>query len=124
MVFRRQRQMCIRDRYSGIGGFQGNLVEGKPNDWRCRAGARYIYICEEGLVHYCSQQRGYPGIPIQDYNLEDIRREYLTEKSCAPYCTISCVHQASMADSWRHPQTITQTKKKSKGLVNLKGRIE
>lgn len=104
--------------------FQENLAKGKANNWRCRAGARYLYICEEGLVHYCSQQRGYPGIPIQDYNLEDIRREYLTEKSCAPYCTISCVHQASMADSWRHPQTITQTKKKSKGLVNLKGRIE
>jgi len=23
-------------------------------------GARYLYICEDGLVHYCSQQRGYP----------------------------------------------------------------
>ncbi|MFB3904868.1 MAG: radical SAM protein [Acidobacteriota bacterium] len=84
--------------------FQENLAAGKPNNWACRAGARYLYICEDGLVHYCSQQRGYPGIPLQDYTLEDIRREYLTRKGCAPYCTVSCVHQASMPDFWRAPQ--------------------
>src|SRR5712691_11843762 len=44
--------------YSGIRGFQENLADGKPNTWRCRAGARYLYIDETGLVHYCSQQRG------------------------------------------------------------------
>ena len=22
---------------------------------RCRAGARYLYVCENGLLHYCSQ---------------------------------------------------------------------
>ncbi|MEE2822695.1 MAG: radical SAM protein [Acidobacteriota bacterium] len=86
--------------------FQDNLVNGKPNGWRCRAGGRYLYVCEDGLVHYCSQQRGYPGIPIEEYDLEDIKREYLTEKSCAPTCTISCVHHASIADWWRAPQTM------------------
>ena len=85
--------------------FQENLARGKPNKWRCRAGARYLYICEDGLVHYCSQQRGHPGIALKDYSVKDIQREYLTEKSCSPYCTISCVHQASMADFWRAPQT-------------------
>ena len=42
-------------------GSRTTSPHGKPNDWRCRAGARYLYICEDGLVHYCSQQRGYPG---------------------------------------------------------------
>jgi MoaA/NifB/PqqE/SkfB family radical SAM enzyme len=87
--------------------FQRNLVEGKPNNWwYCRAGARYLYICEDGLVHYCSQQRGYPGIPLAPYTRDDIRREYRTRKGCAPYCTIGCVHQVSILDRWRHPQTI------------------
>jgi len=87
--------------------FQERLVAGKPNNWwRCRAGGRYLYICEDGLVHYCSQQRGYPGIPLEEYTREDIRREYLTKKGCAPYCTISCVHQVSIIDRWRDPQTI------------------
>lgn len=86
--------------------FQDNLVNGNSNDWRCRAGARYLYVCEDGLVHYCSQQRGYPGIALKEYTREDIRREYLTQKPCAPNCTISCVHSASMADFWRAPQTL------------------
>ena len=91
--------------YSRFNWFQNNIADGKPNDWRCRAGARYLYICEDGLVHYCSQQRGYPGIPLEKYTVEDIRREFLTEKSCAPNCTVSCVHQVSYMDHWRAPQT-------------------
>lgn len=92
--------------YARFNHFQEAIALGKPNNWRCRAGARYLYICEEGLVHYCSQQRGYPGVPIAEYTIKDIRREYLTEKACAPNCTISCVHQTSLMDFWRDPQTI------------------
>jgi MoaA/NifB/PqqE/SkfB family radical SAM enzyme len=90
--------------FSRINSFQDNISLGRPNQWRCRAGARYLYICEDGLVHYCSQQRGYPGTPLEKYTIADIRREYLTEKGCAPHCTVSCVHQVSIFDSWRAPQ--------------------
>jgi MoaA/NifB/PqqE/SkfB family radical SAM enzyme len=90
--------------YSGIRSFGQNLADGKPNEWRCRAGARYIYICENGLVHYCSQQRGYPGTPLEQYTTEDIQRAFMTPKSCAPYCTIGCVHRVSTMDYWRAPQ--------------------
>ncbi|MEE8348499.1 MAG: radical SAM protein [Acidobacteriota bacterium] len=86
--------------------FQDNLVNGTSNSWRCRAGGRYLYVCEDGLVHYCSQQRGYPGIPLEEYGREDIRREHLTHKPCSPTCTISCVHHASIMDFWRAPQTL------------------
>jgi MoaA/NifB/PqqE/SkfB family radical SAM enzyme len=90
--------------FTRVNAFQDNIAQGRPNQWRCRAGARYLYICEDGLVHYCSQQRGYPAIPLEQYTVADIRREYLTEKSCAPHCTVSCVHQVSIFDSWRAPQ--------------------
>lgn len=93
--------------YARFNGFQDSLIMGRPNEWRCRAGARYLYVCEDGLVHYCSQQRGYPGIPLDRYTQADIRREYYTKKSCAPYCTVACVHQISMFDSWRAPQKET-----------------
>jgi MoaA/NifB/PqqE/SkfB family radical SAM enzyme len=94
-------------RISRYNPYQRNLAAGKPNNWWwCRAGARYLYVCEDGLVHYCSQQRGHPGIPLEQYTVENIRREYRTRKSCAPYCTISCVHQVSILDRWRHPQTV------------------
>jgi hypothetical protein len=93
-----------KSNYSRLNYFQKNIAEGKANDWRCRAGARYLYICEDGLVHYCSQQRGYPGKPLMEYTLQDIRREFVTEKGCAPHCTVSCVHQTSYMDFWRAPQ--------------------
>jgi MoaA/NifB/PqqE/SkfB family radical SAM enzyme len=92
--------------YARFNDFQHNIARGKPNRWRCRSGARYLYICEDGLVHWCSQQRGYPGIPLSEYTREDLRREYYTEKPCAPYCTVSCVQQVSMLDNWRSPQTL------------------
>ncbi len=66
--------------FTRINGFQDNIAQGRPNQWRCRAGARYLYICEDGLVHYCSQQRGYPGIPLEKYTVRDIRREYRDRK--------------------------------------------
>src|ERR1700729_884830 len=91
--------------YSRFNHFQEAIANGQPNDWRCRAGSRYLYICEDGLVHYCSQQRGFPGTPIAEYSKADVKREFLTEKSCAPNCTISCVHQVSYIDHWRAPQT-------------------
>jgi MoaA/NifB/PqqE/SkfB family radical SAM enzyme len=94
-------------RFARFTKFQEDIAYGREHNWRCRAGARYLYICEDGLVHYCSQQRGYPGIPLENYTLEDIRREYLTQKSCAPLCTVSCVQQISIVDNWRDPQTLS-----------------
>ncbi|HWZ44169.1 MAG TPA: radical SAM protein [Candidatus Saccharimonadales bacterium] len=102
-VFQETRKLGKRS-YSRLNGFQKNIALGKPNQWRCRAGSRFLYICEHGLVHYCSQQRGFPGIPLAEYTRDDIRREFLTEKACAPNCTISCVHQTSFMDFWRSPQ--------------------
>src|SRR5215469_11469410 len=99
-----EMQALEKRSFTRINRFQDNIAKGIPNDWRCRAGSRYLYICENGLVHYCSQQRGYPGVPLEKYTREDLRREYLTEKGCAPHCTVSCVHQVSIFDSWRAPQ--------------------
>jgi MoaA/NifB/PqqE/SkfB family radical SAM enzyme len=104
-VFLKMKELEKKN-YSRFNWFQNNIAHGKPNEWRCRAGARYVYICEDGLVHYCSQQRGYPGVPLEKYGVEDVRREFLTEKSCAPHCTVSCVHQISYIDHWRAPQTM------------------
>ena len=92
--------------FTRVNQFQHNIAAGRENEWRCRAGSRYLYICENGLVHYCSQQRGYPGIPLAEYTDEQRHREFLTKKGCAPRCTVSCVHQISIVDRWRAPQTI------------------
>lgn len=81
--------------------FHNRLAQGLPNQWQCRAGSRYLYICEHGLVHYCSQQRGHPGIPLERYSSDHLEREYHTVKRCAPYCTIPCVQRVAMIDEVR-----------------------
>ena len=105
------RQTRVYDRILGLGtglfsfahldAFQRNTIRGLPNGWHCPAGGRFLYICEEGLVHYCSQQRGAPAIPLQDYTQDDLRREGAKPKGCAPFCTISCVHQTALLDDFR-----------------------
>jgi MoaA/NifB/PqqE/SkfB family radical SAM enzyme len=105
--------------YSRFNHFQTNIANGQPNNWRCRAGSRFLYICENGLVHYCSQQRGFPGVPLAEYTKKDLEREFLTEKGCAPNCTVSCVHQISFIDFWRAPQKSTTTPGNAAGLVNI-----
>ncbi|MGH9583207.1 MAG: radical SAM protein, partial [Bryobacteraceae bacterium] len=105
----------VYERILGLGGglfsfthfdsFQRNIVRGAPNRWHCPAGGRFLYICEDGLVHYCSQQRGHPAIPLELYTREDVLREGRKPKGCAPFCTISCVHQTAMLDEFRtHPR--------------------
>jgi MoaA/NifB/PqqE/SkfB family radical SAM enzyme len=92
--------------FSRFNQFQHNIARGVANKWRCRSGSRYLYICEDGLVHWCSQQRGMPAVPLATYTQADLDREYLTEKPCAPYCTVSCVQQVAILDNWRAPQTL------------------
>jgi MoaA/NifB/PqqE/SkfB family radical SAM enzyme len=92
--------------FSRFNHFQHNVARGKEHNWRCRSGSRYLYVCEDGLVHWCSQQRGYPGIPLAQYTPEMRHREFFTEKFCAPLCTVSCVQQVGMLDNWRAPQNL------------------
>ena len=108
------REMAVYEELKRLGSkgnarfnvaFQDNLAQGKPNDWACRAGARYLYVDENGLVHYCSQMRGAPGIPLEHYGQADLDREYGSRKACAPYCTINCVQRVGLFDNWRKPQT-------------------
>jgi MoaA/NifB/PqqE/SkfB family radical SAM enzyme len=88
--------------FANYNRFQKNLAAGLPNDWHCAAGARYLYICEEGLVHWCSQQRGRPAIPLSDYTDDNLRTEYHRVKTCAPFCTVGCVHRVAQVDELRH----------------------
>lgn len=109
-----EKEMFVYNEFKKLGqrsfahfsGFQDRIARGETSDWRCRAGSRYLYVCEDGLVHYCSQQRGFPGVPLLQYTTADVKREYRTKKDCAPKCTISCVHMTSLMDFWRSPQTL------------------
>ena len=104
-VYEESKKLAKRS-FARFNDFQDKIAGGEEQDWRCRAGSRYLYVCEDGLVHYCSQARGFPAKPLELYTVEDIRREFITRKACSPYCTVSCAHQTSHIDHWRAPQTI------------------
>lgn len=87
--------------FAQFGHFQQNVIRGLPNSWHCRAGGRFLYVCEDGLVHDCSQQRGRPGVPLEAYSAGELAREADRRKPCAPFCTVSCVHQVAMLDRFR-----------------------
>ena len=56
----------------------------------------------QGEIIQCNEKLS----DLSQYTHEDLRREFLTEKSCAPMCTVSCVHMTSLIDFWRAPQTL------------------
>lgn len=100
-VFAQIRALVPRSPFHLNDDYQLELLDDGELDWKCRAGARYLYICEDGLVHYCSQRRGEPGISLAEYSKRDIVREFHTPKACAPRCTLPCVHHASSLDELR-----------------------
>lgn len=81
--------------------FMTALFQDGRRDWKCRSGARYFWICEEGLVHLCESSYGYPGIPLEEYSVEHIERHFEMRKSCSPTCAVAYAHQASRLDEWR-----------------------
>ncbi|HWO56418.1 MAG TPA: radical SAM protein [bacterium] len=82
-------------------GWEHEMIRTGQSDWKCRAGARYLYVDEFGIVSYCSQRRNDPGIPLLEYGKEQLRRSSTTRKGCELTCTVACVRRASSVDSWR-----------------------
>lgn len=82
-------------------GWEQQMLRDGYAEWKCRAGGRYLYIGESGVVSYCSQRRGEPGIPLLEYTRADIEREFHTSKDCALRCTIGCVRRVSAFDQRR-----------------------
>jgi MoaA/NifB/PqqE/SkfB family radical SAM enzyme len=75
------------------------LLQGQRPVWKCRAGARYLYVDEFGHVQYCSAQRGRLGKPIIQYTRKDIRLHSDSYKGCEAGCSIFCVYRASQVDN-------------------------
>lgn len=93
--------------------FQLALMDDKSVEWKCRSGARYFTICEDGLVHLCESSYGTPAKPLALYGEDDIREAFHREKSCASRCAVSYAHQASRMDNWRSQRRVQSVAKRS-----------
>jgi len=75
------------------------LLLGQRPAWKCRAGARYLYVDEFGQAQFCSAQRGKLNKPISSYSRAEIRRQSGRHKGCESGCSIFCVYRASQVDN-------------------------
>jgi len=116
--YEEMRALCNKSFFHQFGeGWEQKMLRGGTAPWRCRAGARYLYIDEFGKVAYCSQRRSEPGIPLLEYTREDLKREFDRPKGCEDSCTIACVRRASSLDEWRPQRGPVATPKTSLPLV-------
>lgn len=100
--YEEMQALCNKSFFHRFGeGWEQKMLRGGTAPWRCRAGARYLYVDEFGNVAYCSQRRAEPGVSLLDYTRVDLKREYNRPKGCEASCTIACVRRASSLDEWR-----------------------
>ncbi len=96
------RALCRKSFFHQFGeGWETQMLRDGSSSWRCRAGARYLYVDEHGEVNYCSQRRDELKIPLLEYTRGDLVREFNRPKGCEDRCTIACVRRASSFDEWR-----------------------
>jgi MoaA/NifB/PqqE/SkfB family radical SAM enzyme len=75
------------------------LLQGERPDWKCRAGARYLYVDEHGNVQLCASQLGRLGKPILEYTAADLRENSKTYKDCEEGCSVGCAFRCSLVDN-------------------------
>jgi MoaA/NifB/PqqE/SkfB family radical SAM enzyme len=108
----------LEGRTSGLLGerFNDDLLRDGRVDWKCRAGARYFHVCEEGLVRLCGPRFDAPAKPLADYGVEDIRRAFHERKPCAETCPVAYAHLTSRVDHFR-PQAGAPSGRRSLPVV-------
>ena len=91
-------------RFNEAGDYRSRLLKEGQAPFKCRAGSRYLYVDEFGVVRWCSQTRAAFGIPLEQYTFHDLKEQFNLVKDCHAHCTVGCARTCSAYDFWR-PQT-------------------
>jgi MoaA/NifB/PqqE/SkfB family radical SAM enzyme len=106
-TYRRLRRE-IGGRFDEAGDYRMRLMRDGVAPFRCRAGSRYLYVDEAGIVRWCSQQLEAFGRPLEEYTVDDLREQFHTPKACSPRCTVGCARTASHFDRWRPQRAVSR----------------
>ncbi|HET7788955.1 MAG TPA: radical SAM protein [Myxococcales bacterium] len=99
-AYREVKQMLGRaGRESG--DYRQRLLDQGAAPFRCRSGARYLYVDEHGQVHWCSQTIPMFTKDLLSYSLDDLRQQFHAQKPCSAGCTVGCARTASSYEEWR-----------------------
>ncbi|MCA9514265.1 MAG: radical SAM protein [Myxococcales bacterium] len=104
-MFQRVKSTIGEKRFKEAHDYRERLLNEGAAPFKCRAGSRYLYVDEFGVVHWCSQTREEWGIPLADYDFEQLRTQFKTKKPCTAGCTVGCARTQSAPDEWR-PQPL------------------
>ncbi len=79
--------------------YNKRLLRGETPSWKCRAGARYLYVDEFGRVQLCASQTGRLGKSIEEYSPKDIKEQSKSYKGCEEGCSVGCAYRCSLVDN-------------------------
>ena len=85
--------------------YKDRIIEEGSAPFKCRAGSRYLYVDENGIVNWCSQTRKFFAKPLMEYSHQDLREQFYSFKSCQDRCTLGCVRNSSYFDQWRKQES-------------------
>jgi MoaA/NifB/PqqE/SkfB family radical SAM enzyme len=83
------------------GDYRQRLLDEGAAPFRCRSGARYLYVDEFGQVHWCSQTMPMFAKDLLSYSLDDLKEQFYAAKPCSAGCTVGCARTASSYEQWR-----------------------
>lgn len=99
-VYERIKKIIPKHFYE-ISDYRDRIIQNGTAPFKCRAGSRYLYVDEDGIVSWCSQTRDAFRKPILEYTPADLKEQFYTYKSCQDRCTLGCVRSSSSYDNWR-----------------------
>lgn len=70
-------------------------LAGRPTNWKCAGGFKYLYVDEFGTVRACSQVHLNDRVNVLDMNLATLKANDC-HKNCEKECGVSCVIQTSL----------------------------
>ncbi len=100
-MYRRIKKEIKRNLYDDLGDYRDRIIREGSSPFKCRAGSRYLYVDEDGIVTWCSQTRNLFKKNIMDYTFGDLKEQFHTYKPCQDKCTLGCVRSSSHFDEWR-----------------------
>ena len=92
--------------YARMNYFQDNIAHGRRTSGNAAPAPATSTSAKRGWFTTVPSSAAIRRRPWPNIRWTDIRREFITQKGCAPRCTVACVHYTSYMDFWRAPQTI------------------
>ena len=103
-VYEEIKKMIPKHLYE-FSDYRHDIITKGEAPFKCRAGSRYLYVDENGIVTWCSQTRNLFKKPLLEYTPDDLKEQFYSYKPCQDKCTLGCVRSSSQADGWRRQVT-------------------